>query len=1038
MSETTTPPPTTSDFGIGQEQLISLSTEQSSAALELYGGVVGISNLLNTSLEKGIHGDEADLLRRRRAFGSNNYPRRRGKGFLIFVWEACKDPTLLILLVSAAILLALGIKSKGVKEGWYDGGSIAFAAFIVIVVTAMSEYRQYVQFHDTNEKKRNIHLEVIRGGRRIKISIYDIVVGDVIPLNTGDQVPADGILITPHLAIDESSIHGESTVVHKNSRAPFLMSGCKVDDGSGTMLVIGVGINTEWGLQMAISSDDPIEETPLQARLNGVATLFGIVGLSVTAVILTVLLARYFTGHTRNLDGNVQFIAGKTRTVDAIHGAVSIVTIAVTSIVVAVPDSLPLTVNFALAFSLRKLMASKILVRKLFACEMMGSATVICSDKSGTLTMNQMIVVEAYAGGRKIDPPSNGLRISPKLQSLLIEGVAQNTNGNVYLPEGCTGIEISGSPTEKAILHWGVQNAFTVWEYPNQQIGMDFEAARSESSIIHMFPFNAEKKRGGVAIQKADHEIHIHWKGAAEIILARCTWYLDTNDHLMEMNEEKMAFFNQIIEDMAAKSLRCVAIAYRPWKKEDIPVNEEQWAHSSILEDDLILLAIVGIKDPCRPGIKTTVQLCQNAGVKVIMFTGDNINTAKAIALECGILSSFDNAIEPCVIEGREFRALTDEQREEIAEKIVVMGRSSPNDKLLLVEALRKRGHIVAVIGDGTNDAPALYKADVGLAMGIQGSQIAKESSDIILMDDNFASILKVVKWGRCIYANLRKFIQFNLTISVTALLINVVTTLSSGDIPLNAVQLLWVNLIMDTLGALALATEQPTNLLMNLPPVGRREPLISNTMWRNILIQVVYQVSVLLALNFQGSIPGFTHDATDHGIKLKKTLIFDAFVLCQIFNEFNARKLDEFNIFKGVTRNYLFMGIIGLTVVLQFIIVEFLGKFTSTVRLNWKQWFICVIIGFISWPLGCFGKLIPVPHTPINNKFRRILHGRTQMQSGQSTTGERPYSKLVICCYLIVNLFSRFQRRRTSTHQVLYCSAVTCFVYYQDFQINR
>ncbi|RYR32778.1 hypothetical protein Ahy_A10g047298 [Arachis hypogaea] len=1025
--KTTTPPPTNSEFGIGQEQLCSLSTEQSTAALELYGGVVGISNLLNTSLAKGIHGDEADLLRRRRAFGSNNYPRWRRKGFLIFVWEACKDPTLLILLVSAAILLALGIKSKGVKEGWYDGGSIAFAAFIVIVVTAMSEYRQYVQFHDTNEKKRNIHLEVIRGGRRVKISIYDIVVGDVIPLNIGDQVPADGILITPHpLAIDESSIHGESIIVHKDSRAPFLMSGCRVQDGSGTMLVIGVGINTEWGLQMAISSDDPIEETPLQARLNGVATFFGIVGLSVTAVILTVLLARYFTGHTRNLDGNVQFIAGKTRAVDAIHGAVSIVTIAVTSIVVAVPDSLPLTVNFTLAFSLRKLMASKILVRKLFACEMMGSATVICSDKTGTLTMNQMIVVEAYAGGRKIDPPSNGLRISPKLQSLLIEGVAQNTNGNVYLPEGCTGIEISGSPTEKAILHWGVQ------------IGMDFEAARSESSIIHMFPFNAEKKRGGVAIQKADHEIHIHWKGAAEIILARCTWYLDTNDHLMEMSGEKMAFFNQIIEDMAAKSLRCVAIAYRPWKKEDIPVNEEQWAHSSILEDDLILLAIVGLKDPCRPGIKTTVQLCQKAGVKVIMFTGDNINTAKAIALECGILSSFDNAIEPCVIEGREFRALTDEQREEIAEKIVVMGRSSPNDKLLLVEALRKRGHIIAVIGDGTNDAPALYEADVGLAMGIQGSQIAIESSDIILMDDNFPSILKVVKWGRCIYANLRKFIQFNLTISVTALLINVVATLSSGDIPLNAVQLLWVNLIMDTLGALALATEQPTNLLMNLPPVGRREPLISNTMWRNILIQVVYQVSVLLALNFQGSIPGFTHDATDHGIKLKKTLIFDAFVLCQIFNEFNARKLDEFNIFKGVTRNYLFMGIIGLTVVLQFIIVEFLGKFTSTVRLNWKQWFICVIIGFISWPLGCLGKLIPVRHTPINNKFRRILHGRTQMQSGQSTTGERPsYSKLVICCYLIVNLFSRFQRRRTSTHQVLYCSAVTCFVYYQDFQIN-
>ncbi|KAK7329119.1 hypothetical protein VNO77_23265 [Canavalia gladiata] len=962
------PPPTSTagEFPIGQEQLASISREHDTAALQQYGGVVGISNLLKTNLENGIHGDDSDLLKRRNAFGSNNYPRKKGRSFLMFMWDACKDLTLVILMVAAAASLALGIKSEGIKEGWYDGGSIAFAVILVIVVTAISDYKQSLQFRDLNEEKRNIHLEVVRGGRRVEISIYDIVVGDVIPLNIGNQVPADGILITGHsLAIDESSMTGESKIVHKDSKDPFLMSGCKVADGSGTMLVTGVGINTEWGLLMASISEDTGEETPLQVRLNGVATFIGIVGLSVAVIVLIVLLARYFSGHTKNPDGSVQFKAGRTKVGDAIDGAIKIITVAVTIVVVAVPEGLPLAVTLTLAYSMRKMMADKALVRRLSACETMGSATTICSDKTGTLTMNQMTVVEAYAGGKKVDPPHN-LESCPMLHSLLIEGVAQNTNGSVYAPEGANDVEVSGSPTEKAILHWAIQ------------LGMNFTAARSESSILHVFPFNSEKKRGGVAVQTADSSIHIHWKGAAEIVLACCTGYIDANDQFAQMDEEKMTVFKKAIEDMAADSLRCVAIAYRLYEKEKIPANEELLAHWSLPEDDLVLLAIVGLKDPCRPGVKDAVQLCQKAGVKVKMVTGDNVKTAKAIAVECGILGSFADATEPNIIEGKRFRALSDAQRDEIAETISVMGRSSPNDKLLLVQALRRKGHVVAVTGDGTNDAPALHEADIGLAMGIQGTEVAKESSDIIILDDNFASVVKVVRWGRSVYANIQKFIQFQLTVNVAALVINVVAAVSSGDVPLNAVQLLWVNLIMDTLGALALATEPPTDHLMDRSPVGRREPLITNIMWRNLLIQAMYQVSVLLVLNFRGrSILGLSHDNNNHAVKVKNTLIFNAFVLCQIFNEFNARKPDEFNIFKGVTKNYLFMGIIGLTVVLQIVIIEFLGKFTTTVRLNWKQWIICVVIGVISWPLAVIGKLIPVPATPVNNVFSKF-HGRT------------------------------------------------------------
>ncbi|CAD5191787.1 unnamed protein product [Musa acuminata subsp. malaccensis] len=950
-------------FGIGEEQLTKMTRDHDFSSLQEYGGVKGLSDLLNTNIDRGISGDDAEILHRRNIFGSNTYPRKKGRSFWVFLWEACQDLTLVILIVAAVLSLVLGIKTEGIKEGWYDGGSIAFAVILVIVVTAVSDYRQSLQFQNLNEEKRNIRLEVIRSGRRIKVSIFDLVVGDVVPLKIGDQVPADGVVITGHsLAIDESSMTGESKIVHKDQKAPFLMSGCKVADGYGDMLVTAVGINTEWGLLMASISEDTGEETPLQVRLNGVATLIGMVGLTVAAAVLVVLLARYFTGHTTNPDGSVQFIKGQTGTKTAINGAIKILTVAVTIVVVAVPEGLPLAVTLTLAYSMRKMMADKALVRRLSACETMGSATTICSDKTGTLTLNQMTVVEAYVGGRKIDPPDNPELLSPTASTLLIEGIAQNTTGSVFVLE--TGVvDVTGSPTEKAILSWGVK------------LGMIFDDARSKSSIVHVFPFNSDKKRGGVAVYQGGDDIHVHWKGAAEIVLASCTSWLDADGFKQPLTSDKLSEFKKTIEDMAAASLRCIAFAYRLYELERVP-NEEQRDSWQLPEDDLILLAIVGIKDPCRPGVKAAVDLCTRAGIKVRMVTGDNLRTAKAIALECGILGDA-NAQEPVIIEGKTFRTKTDAERDAIAEKITVMGRSSPSDKLLLVQALRKRGHVVAVTGDGTNDAPALHEADIGLSMGIQGTEVAKESSDIIILDDNFASVVKVVRWGRSVYANIQKFIQFQLTVNVAALIINVVAAVSSGNVPLNAVQLLWVNLIMDTLGALALATEPPTDHLMDRTPVGRREPLITNIMWRNLIFQALYQVTVLLVLNFGGrSILHLKNDTRAHADKAKNTFIFNTFVLCQIFNEFNARKPDERNVFRGVTTNRLFMVIVGITVLLQVVlIIEFLGKFTSTVRLNWKLWVVSIAIAFISWPLAFVGKLLPVPKMPFEEYFGRCFN---------------------------------------------------------------
>ncbi|KAG8647926.1 calcium-transporting ATPase 10, plasma membrane-type isoform X2 [Manihot esculenta] len=972
-------------FGIGQDELSTMTRDNSVVTLEQIGGVHGVSDLLNTNLEKGILGDDADLLKRRNEFGSNTYPEKKGKSFWRLLWEACQDYTLIILMVATVISLALGIRREGIKRGWYDGAGIAFAVIIVIVVTAISDYKQSLRFQKIIAEKRNIRLQVIRGGRRVEVSIFDVVVGDVVPLHIGDQVPADGILISGHsLAIDESSMTGESKIVHKNSRDPFLLSGCKVADGWGKMLVTSVGINTEWGLLMASVSEDTGEETSIQVRLNGVATFIGIVGVAGAFGVLVVLLTRFFTGHTKNPDGSIQFKPGKTSANDAANGAIKILSnsvgivadavdavikilsIVVTIVVVAVPEGLPLAVTLILAYSMRKMMMDKALVRRLSACETMGSATTICSDKTGTLTLNQMTVVSTYIGGQKIDPPDSKSELPPMLFTLLVEGIAQNTTGSVFVPEGGD-VEVSGSPTEKAILIWGVK------------LGMNFDAVRSESTVIHVFPFNSQKKRGGVALCLPESQVHIHWKGAAEIILASCTGYIDANDHIVSMDEDKKLFFKQAVDNMAASSLRCIALAYRAYETYKVPVDVDELTQWALPEDDLILLAIIGIRDPCRPGVNKVVQLCQNAGVKVRMVTGDNLQTAKSIALECGILSSEGHAKEPYLNEGRVFRGYSEEERIAIAENILVMGRSSPNDKLLLVQALKKRGHVVAVTGDGTNDAPALHQADIGLSMGVQGTEVAKESSDIVIIDDNFASIVKIVRWGRSVYANIQKFIQFQLSVNVATIIINIVAAVFSGEVPLNTVQLLWVNLIMDTLGALALATEPPTDHLMHKPPVGHRAPLITNTMWRNLLIQTIYQASVVLILAFRGrSLLGLQCDSAAHASKVNHTMMFNAFVFCQIFNEFNARKPDEKNIFKGITKNHLFMGIVAVEVILQVIIVEFNGKFTSTVRLNWKQWLVSVAIGFMSWPLAFAGKLIPVPENPslskfLSRRFRRL-----------------------------------------------------------------
>ncbi|KAI3937314.1 hypothetical protein MKW98_001885 [Papaver atlanticum] len=916
----------TEQDGDNSGQKVSFSIVGHKKLIDTFGGVHGVVNKLQTDVNNGICGGDIDISRRRESFGTNTYKRPALKGFFHYLMEPFKDTIILILLACAALSIGFGMKENGVKEGWYDGVSIFVAVFLVVGVSGVSNFRQSRQFNKLSMVSNNIQIAVIRDGRRHTMSIFDIVVGDVICLKIGDQIPADGLFLSGYsLQVDESSMTGETEPLEINvSRNPFLLSGCKVVDGYGYMIATSVGMDTAWGEMMSSVSSDSSERTPLQDRLDKLNSYIGKVGLTVAFLVLVVLSTRYFTGNTLNKLGQREFNGSKTKFNDVMNAVVRIISDAVTIVVVAIPEGLPLAVTLTLAYSMKRMMADQAMVPKLASCETMGSATTICTDKTVTLTSK----------------PNEDEKASPAVSfgilELFYQGVGLNTTGSIYAPTSGMTPEISGSPTEKALLSWAVSN-----------LGMDMEELKRSCTVLHVVAFNSEKKRSGISLKKKNSNIvHVHWKGAEEMILAMCSSYYRSTGVIQVMGEGERMKLEEIIKNMADQSLRCIAFAYDQFQEEDLQKNDGEEAGRKLKEDGLTLLGLVGLKDPCRPSVRQAVEACKNAGVSIKMITGDNIFTARAIATECGILDPYDpNLNNGAVVEGVEFRNYTVGERMEKVDRISVMARSSPFDKLLMVQCLKQKGHVVAVTGDGTNDAPALKEADVGLSMGIQGTEVAKESSDIVILDDNFATVVTVLRWGRCVYTNIQKFIQFQLTVNIAELVINFIAAASAGEVPLTTVQLLW---------------------LMKKPPVGRNQPLITNVMWRNLVAQALYQIFVLLILQFKGNVIfGVNED-------VKNTLIFNTFVLCQVFNEFNARKLEKKNVFEGILKNKLFLGIIGITIVLQVVMVEFLKKFADTERLNWGQWGACIGIATISWPLCWVVKCIPVPEKPLFDLLKR------------------------------------------------------------------
>ncbi|KAJ8760689.1 hypothetical protein K2173_017697 [Erythroxylum novogranatense] len=936
---------TSSTSGVDQITLACLVKEKNSGLLSQLGGVEQIVAALNSHITKGISGGNKDLEHRREVFGVNTYQKRAVKTCISFFLQAIKDKTIVILLVCAMISFGFDIKQYGLKHSCYGGISNIFAVVLIAVVSSVSKFRLSTQFRKHSYDTSQINVQVIRDGKCHWVAISDVVVGDVILLKIGDRVPANGLFLHGYsLKLDEYSLSGDQNheVAVNCSDNPFLHAGAEVIDGFGFMLVTSVGekITSSTFREME-------EEAPFQEYINKLTSQIKKIGAGAAAIIFTLALVYYFTGSTKDASGKPEFIRSKTNLGNILQSIVNLINAAVNIVEVTIPEGLLLALALNLTYSMKLMTNDHIMIRKLSACETINSATTICTDITGTLTMNQMKVTEVWLGKEKVvdDFPRE---ITSQAFQLLQEGVALNTTSFVNKQNSALDLEIFGCPTEKALLSWA-----------KADLGVNIDAVKQYCEVVHLEVFKSDKKWSGVLIRK-NHEkaIQTHLKGAAEIILSMCSNYYDSNGE-KEMSREEKSEFELIIRSMATKGLRCIAFAHK--KVAEVP-NDQQ-----VEEAGLTLLGLVGLENQLQPGVREAVESCKKAGLKFIMITGDNIHTARAIAFECKILDPEEFIDSEAVIEGVQFRNYLPEERNEKIDRIRVMARSSPSDKSFMVQCLKERGHVVAVTGKGMIGAFALKNADIGLSMGTQGADVGKESSDMIILDNNFASVVTILRWGRCLYENIQKLIQFQLTVIATALLVTSIGFSASGQTPLTTVQLLWLNIIMETLAALALATNKPSKEAMTKPPVPPSQPLISDIMWRNILTQSLYQVIVLLTIEFRGC------SIFSVGEKAKNTLVFNMFILFQVFNVLNARMVEQKRMFKGIEKNKL---VLLVVVILQVAMVELLNKVANTEKLNWTQWSACMSIAAFSCVIAYLVKWIPPTLFPIN-KFlgQSIFH---------------------------------------------------------------
>lgn len=993
-------------------------TREQMPIFEKLGGLTGVAASLHVDLAQGVSSDTVE--HRRAAFGKNELPPEEPVTFLQILLAAWSDHMIIVLTIAACVSLILGltVPHPGETEvdrskGWIEGFAVILSVLIVTTVSSVNDYRKELKFRKLTDENNRQEMNVLRDGKRVIVDVSDLVVGDLMEITPGLVVPTDGFYVSGQsVVIDESSATGESDPKKKSAKAPFFMSGTVVNTAeSAVVLVCAVGENSFGGrLLMASRQEGGPRPTPLQERLDDMADNIGKIGVTAAVILFTTL----------SIIEIVRFSKGEgegTRFLDYFLICVAIV-------VVAVPEGLPLAVTISLAYSQNKMRKDNNQVRRLKACEIMGNATTICSDKTGTLTKNLMSVVQVTVGEKNFQVTAPGGELvkidtgySEKVVTMVSDAIALCSSSekevkDVPVIEG-KGTHKQwrwengkGNKTDNALLDFSdrvalsATDATSFTDLPHQRC-----RAKAKAEGLYIFPFTSERKKMSVIVKSKSVPAVHYVKGGSDVVLPLCTSVMTADGEIVAINDRWRQRLEEEIAHFANDANRTVGVAFANLKA--FPTPEESEVEPVV---GLTWLALLGIQDPLRDEVPDAVAKCQRAGVVVRMCTGDNLATAVAISKKCGI---YDQSRGDIALEGKDFREMVyDAYAKEFAgkeghkeftpvlDRLRILARSQPMDKQLLVLMLMLRGDVVAVTGDGTNDAPALRMANVGFVMK-SGTDIAVKSADIVLLDDNFRSVQRAVVWGRCVNDNIRKFLQLQLCVNVVAVFLTFIgslTNTSENSSPLSTVQLLWINLIMDTFAALGLATEEPNEACLDRGPINRKAPLLSRRMFLTIGVVSMYQLVVTLVVFNVGhtwfglgeykidknphytvanllvnpNIPARVRVYDDGKFSIiHRTIVFNIFVWSVIFNQFNARKLyGEVNIFEGFGRSKPFFVVLIIEIIVQVLAVETFRDFMKTRPLDYKQWLACIGLALLVLPIAVLSRLIPVPEKKYSRDF--------------------------------------------------------------------
>ena len=863
----------------------------------------------------------------RKFYGANVVTAQEAEGFFDKLRTNLKDPIIVILIVALAVTVFLA--AMGFAP-WYEGLGIAFAVVMATLIATWSEYSNENEFQRLLEEASKVKVKVFRNSTMVEILIDDLVVNDLVLLQPGDTVPADGYLLTGEIELNESALTGESETVkktggadekHSEAEEKYEMSrAALVVDGEAVMKVLEVGDKTKYGVTLKELTSAETRPSPLQEKL---ATLgrqisrFGYVG--------ALFIAFSFMFNHIFLEGGGWEIYFSKPAPEIIYHIVTAIILAIIIIVVAVPEGLPMMIAVVLSMNMRKLLKAKVLVRKLLGIETSGSLTILFTDKTGTLTQGKLTVSELLLGNAEHfqsykDIPEN-------LRETVSFALRNNTPALIDTGDPENPKIVGANPTGQALLRF---------------LGEDL-AKQDDVKVKINIPFNSTYKFSATQVEGSQNLTMV--KGAAEIVLDGCTHYLDVNGKKVELDSEKI---KKEMLGLSKRAMRLIGLA----------VSNQNLGEENVLPSDLTLVGIFGLRDEMRKESKTAVETVRRAGIQVVMITGDAKDTAQAIASEVGILEKE----KELVLTSKELGEISDEELIKILPDLRVVARALPADKNRLVKLAKSMNWVVGMTGDGVNDAPAVKNADVGFSMG-DGTDMTKESSDIVILDNNFISLTNAVRYGRTLLKSIGKFLIFQLTVNVAAILVAFLGPFFGIDLPLTMTQLLWINIVMDTLAAFAFSGEAALKRYMNEKPIPKDESLISGDMWSAILIDGIFMASISIYFLTSDFVAGlFVCDAVrcpDPELNLVLlTGFFGFFVFMNNFNKFNART-EGLNLFEHITENRNFLVVVILIFFLQTTFTYFGGEVLRTVGLTLEEWFYVLAFAITIIPLDLTRKFL-------------------------------------------------------------------------------